>query len=368
MNVKKIILTILLLSPMLTFAEVTVHENKFSFSQAAEGDHFWARFYDWSAWVRTPEQEILQIRTNFVKEAYDLALPRVEAEPLEEEDFADVLGDVEGEALFEFYEGREEIDEDELGRESGLVTQIKVTLPIKRDLDIGSITVSKAAEIITSADNPHVHKKVSKDFVSRFLDPVHSGHQALENLGDGELYLALINTGSETYGCWKMNSLLVMKSEAGGVSSYDGDYRLYMINSIKELSADEILKLGDVLDANPVKVFEQKVIYSSSLIKAGVNHLAFYDGPDGARVTLNTVLVASGQVKRVIGSFLNGMNILNNVSDGINFENGVAVLNSDSVDLSGPGFLDSVTGSCQKGLGQGVGMYVYRLAKRIAED
>lgn len=363
---KKIILTILLL-PVVTFADVTIHENKFDLSQSVEGDHFWARFYDWSAWEKTSEQKTLILKPNFVKAAYDLALPRVDAEPLTPRDFIAVLGDTEGEALAEFYEDREEVDEDDLGRYSGMVTQIKVSLPVTRSMDVSNITTSDAAQIISNADKPHMHKKILKDFARRFLDPVHSGHKAIDDLGAGELYLTVINTGSEAYSCGAMNSLLVVKSEIEGISSYDGDFRMYAINAIKELSADEISKLGSVLDANPVRVFEQKVIYSSTLIKGAVNHLAFYNTPSGLRMTLNAVLVATGRVKSVAGAFLNGINISNSLFTGIDFKDGVAVLNSGSVDLSPPGMVAEYIDSCQRGLGQGVGKYVYRLAKRISE-
>lgn len=356
----KSIILMMFLFPMLVSAEVKIHENKFDVNTADGESHFWARFYDWSAWVKTPDQQEIGLTTNFVKEAYDNAHERIEAEELEIEDFEAVLKDDEAEALYEFYADREEVDEDDIGRYSGLVTQIKVSVPVNKNIDLNNMTLEEAAALIIQGDEPHLHTKVSGDFVRRFLDPVHSGHRSAVNLGSGQIYLSVINTGDDYYNCGTMNSALVWKSEAEGISSYDGDYRMYALNTVKELSAAEIAKVSSMVDPGAVKVFEQKMIYSSNLVKSGINYISFYNTAEGVKLVVHSVIVATSRVKEVSDIYLNGFSLKGAVSSNISYTDGMAILNDQNVKL-GSGFL-----SCTEGLGQGVGKYVYGLANKIA--
>lgn len=359
----KILILAIIAMPTFVFADVTIHTNNFNTSEQSTGEHFWTRLYDWEAWSSTSEQSEVGITPNPVKSAYDTGISRVDATRLSYDDFTKVFDEYEGEALGEFYEDRQEISEDKLGSYNGLVTHAKVSLPISRSVDISNISMAEMSELIIKADSPHFHKEVSANFVSRFLDPVHSGHADVQ--ATGIFYMSMINMSDDYYDCSKMNTSLAEKAERQGISSYDGDYRLYMINRVRELDQASISSLGSVIDSGAIRVFEQKIIYSSNLLKSGVNYFALYNTDNGPRLVMTSVLVATSQLKNYAALYLNGFSVgaavdQKLVGGGIAFSDGVAIVGSGDIDVSSA-FL-----SCKNGLGQGVAEYVYNLANRIA--
>lgn len=358
----KKILMALMIVPSLAFGNLTVHQDEFSLETASQGSHFWARLYDWSAWSETEKQKSLKLNTNFVKQAYDDGDDEVDTDGLDEDGLISLLGPVEGPALFDFYENREEVDPEDIGKASGLTTAIKVAVDLPDDFDIEGADLNKIYDMISMADQPHIHTEVNKDFVHNFVDPLHSAHKAVDQLKNGRIVLSTVNTGSEYYACPSMNTVLKFKGEIEGVSTYDGDFRAYIINTVTELDVNKDLSGKTLIEGTPSRVFEQKIIYSSTLIKSGVNYLAFYNQPNGKKkMVLNAIIVSTDKVKEVPGNFVNGVGITNDIFSGIKFKNGEAVLNAKNVDLS------PLRGNCSKGLAQGVGRYVLNLANSMVK-
>lgn len=359
----KILITTMLTIPVLSYAGTTIHQNKFSIQQAAEGEHFWARIYDWKAWAQTPEQKKLKLSTNFVKKAFDEKHPRIEENKLSEGDLVNLLGADEGEALYDFYANRKEVDPEYIKTISGATTAMKVAVDLPADFDIQNLKLEDIYSLISKGDNPHIHQEVSKSFAASFIDPVHAGQKETRDLNEGMIVLSILNMGEDYYNCARLNDPLVLKGEIEGVSDFDGNFRVYMLNTVKEVPVDANLGKVSLVEGKPLRVFEQKVVYSSTLLKSGVNHLAFYSLPNGKKkMVLNAVLVSTDQVLSAPGTYVNGVSLGNLVLGGsVELKNGTAVLNSKNVDLS------PLSGSCSKGLAQGVGRYVFGLAKGIAQ-
>jgi len=357
---KKIFLALVVL-PSFAFAEVTIHENEFLLESASQGSHFWARLYDWKAWAKTDKQKSLNLTTNFVKKAYDDGDDEIDADGLDEDSLVSLLGPVEGPALYDFYDNREEVYPEDIGAPSGLTTAIKVAVDLPDNFNIENVDLDLIYNLIAKADKPHILTEVTKDFVHNFVDPLHSSHKLVNGLENSKIVLSTINTGSDYYSCLTMNTALKFKGELEGVSTYDGDFRAYVINSITELDVETEISRNALIEGKPEKVYEQKIIYSSTLIKSGVNYLSFYNLSGGKKkMVLNSIIVSTDKVKEVPGNFVNGMALRNAVGSGIKFNEGVAVLNSNNVALS------KLSGNCSKGLAQGMGRYALELANSIA--
>jgi len=365
----KIYIFTVLLVPYFAFAKVTVHQDEFKLTQTAKGSHFWARLYDWKAWAKTEKQRSLKLRTNFIKEAYDNGDSEYDTEGVDEDDMIALLGPVEGAALYEFYEEREEsyedspIDPEDIGGPSGLVTAIKVAVDLPDSFDVQNLDLDLMYKIIAQADRPHMHTEVSKDFVHNFVDSLHSAHSEVENLRNGKIALSIVNTGPDYYNCSLLNTALKFEGGLRGITTYDESFRTYLLNTVEELNLRSNFSGKSLIEGKPLRLFKQKVIYSSNLIKSGVNFLAFYENSEGRKqLVLNSVVVVTGQVKKMPENFVNGVSLIGEVFSGIQFENDLALLNSKNVDLS------PLKGSCSKGLGQGMGRYVLGLAHSIVRS
>gem|GEM_PF-2688114 len=358
----------LLLIPTLASANVTIHQEEFKINDVAQGSHFWARIYDWSAWSKTEKQKSLNLHTNSVKKAYDEGDAEYEAPELDEDSVESLLGDVEGPALYEFYDNRNsEAEEDpldpaDIGGPSGLVTAAKVAVDLPKGFDVDGLNVTKISNFMKKADQPHIATEVTKDFVHSFVDPLHSAHKELDALKDSKINISILNAGYDYYQCSNFNNLLKINGAVNGVATYDGDFRIYLINTISELNPGAEYPGKHLIEGKPVKVFKQEIIYSSSLIKSGETFLSFYKNTDGSfKLVMNSVIVASSQLKKFPGKFTNGTRLIAEAFSGISFENGVAVLNSKNLDLS------TATGKCSQGLSKGMGRYALGLAESIAK-
>ena len=366
-EMKKILMA-LMVFPTLAFGSVQIHQDEFSLNSASEGSHFWARLYDWSAWAKTEKQKSLKLHTNFVKQAYENGEEEVDVDGPDEDALVSMLGPIEGPALYDFYAIREEIREDEpldpedIGAPSGLTTVIKVAVDLPESFDIESTDTDSMQKLISRADEPHMHTEVSADFVNNFVDPLHSARGAVDNLTNGKIVLSTVNIGSDYYSCPTMNTALKLKGGLEGLSTYDGDFRVYVINTVKEIGLDSAYPGKALIEGSPEKVFEQKIIYSSTLIKSGVNYLALYKMPNGKKkMVVNSVTVSTTKVKEVVGNYVNGIGVSNLAFSGIKFKDGQAILSSNNLDL------EPLRGNCSKGLAQGMGRYVLGMADSIAK-
>jgi len=364
---KKTIIALLLV-PTLAAADVTIHENEFKIDDVAKGSHFWARIYNWSAWANTAKQNSLNLHTNSVKKAYDDGDAEYSAPELEETDLETLLGDVEGPALYEFYENRifaaedDPLDPADIGGPSGLVTTAKVAVDLPQSFDVDGLNVARISDLMKKADQPHISSEVSKEFVHSFVDPLHSAHKEIDALKDSKINISILNAGRDYYQCSNFNNLLKLNGVANGITTYDGDFRIYLINTVTELDAAGEYPGKHLIEGSPLKVFKQEIIYSSSLIKSGETFLSFYKNADGGlKLVMNSVVVASSQLEKAPGKFTNGTRLIAEAFSGIKFENGEAVLNSKNLDLS------PATGNCSKGLSKGMGRYALGLAQSIAK-
>jgi hypothetical protein len=365
---KKILIAMMVL-PSLAFGSVEIHQDEFSLDSATDGSHFWARLYDWNAWDKTDKQKNLKLHTNFVQQAYENGEEEVEIEGPDEDELVTLLGPVEGPALYDFYAIREEIREDEpldpedIGAASGLTTVMKVAVDLPDDFDISATNIDIIYKLIAKADQPHIHTEVSKDFVNDFVDPLHSARSTIAKMDAGKIVLSSVNLGFDYYACPSMNTALKFKGGLEGLSTYDGDFRVYLINTLTQVDLSKPYSGQALIEGSPVKVFQQKVIYSSTLIKSGVNFLAFYEMPNGRKkMVLNSVIVSTSKVKEVIGNFVNGISVANIAFSGIKFKDGQAVLSANNTDLS------PLDGNCSKGLAQGMARYAMGLADSIVKS
>jgi len=355
-------LLVLIVLPSLAFGQVTVHKDEFKIDEASNGVHFWGRLYDWNAWAKTDKHRHTNLSTNFVKQAFDADQEEYEGQGLDEDQVLSQLGSVEGAALYDFYDNREEVDPEDIGRPSGLVTVMKAYVDLPESLNLETLSLEVVHKLISKADKPHLHTEVSGDFVREFVDPLHSAHAAVAEAQAGKFVLSTVNTGSDYYSCPSMNAALTFKGELEGISSYDGNFRAYLINSLRLVDHKKKNQGKGIVEGEPVKVFEQKVIYSSTLIKSGVNYLAFYSLPNGrSKMAVYSFVVSTSKVKEIPGNFVNGINLTNDIFSGIKFEGGQAVLDQSNLDLS------PLSGNCSNGLAQGLGRYVLNLAESISK-
>lgn len=349
----------MLLAPMLSYGSVEIHEDKFSLLEVDMAkDHFWSRLYDWKAWAETNLGKEVALSPNYVALAYEQDMEAYEGE-VSEGALYSALGDYEGDAALDFLEYRAEIDSDSVGGYSGLVTVAKTAMSLPDNVDLDALSADLLTDKFIKADDAHINRRIDAATAHGFIDPVHAGHKYIDEVGDSNIFMTVMNMASEYYNCSSLNTLLVWKSEAEGVSSYDGNFRLYTISTVRELNPEEIAAKSALIEGAPVKVFVQNIIYSSSVMKSGLNYVAFYDNGENKAMSLTSVMISTSKVKELPGKFINGISDGSLVFSGINFEDGVAKLNSRNVDL------EPTSGKCSKGLGQGVAKYAYGLARRL---
>jgi hypothetical protein len=224
-------------------------------------------------------------------------------------------------------------------------------------------------EIVSKADAPHLYQAVSSDFAARFLPPVHMGQEEVKS--GGLFSLSMVNMNEEYYACPDMNNKLGSFSEHENIAvDEDGDFRMYMINKFNELDESAVASLGSLIDKGAVKVFEQKIIFSSVLVKAGVNYYALYNTDDGPRLVMTSVLMGTPYIDRFTKLYMNGfaagsikgpvVNVARLGAGDFTLVEGFAAASQGSISFVSP---DT---DCKSGLGQGVVKYAYNLAKRIA--
>lgn len=350
----------------------TVHEEVFTDVAAGSGTQFWVRAYNWSAWNGTDAQSVLRLSSNPIKKAYQIFGPAAEdmdyIDRLSYEDFEAIFPNNEDEvdALDEFYEDSGEIEMDDVinSASRGLVVSSKMQIDLPRDYSIDAVSLDQVASAVKTSDAPHIYKEVDATWAHKFLDPVHFGHQEIQKHPNAKIFFTVINTSDEYYRCSSLNSALVFYSEGASLSVFGGAYRSYLINLIDEVPSKDFSKYSDLVEGKPSKIFIQKIVYASNLLKSGVNLIAFYDEGGQKKMITYSALVATDKVlklNKVLSTFINGMN---GSGDVAMTDAGVGYLNSSNLSLRPY----SEGESCEVGLGVGVASYIYNLGLRVVDQ
>lgn len=388
--------------------DVTVHPSaKFSGVPAGSGTQFGARIFSWAGWAYRPQsgfgrslveerpadpiQDQLNLTSNPVFRAYEMGGKRYDLERLTEDDFYKVFGDdvYEADGAFEFYENREEIipDEDIKLREKGAVFSSRTQIDLSDTFDAKSLNLEKVAQYVVRADSMHSHMKVDHKWAHQFMDPVHYGHHELEKHPNGQAYFSVINTGTEQYNCEEADEWLVYQAELQEISMYDESYRAYTIYVLDEVT--DIEGYSSVVEAGAERVFVQKIIYSSNLLKTGINVISFYTNPETKKkkMIVASVLMSTDQVlgikhKRlgnarrgsgVLEQFVNGYtpgdyvigDIWEFLTGDIDFDETQqhAKLNAENMLIR----VENPTNECESGLFLGIGSYIYNLGLKMSQ-
>jgi hypothetical protein len=235
-----------------------------------------------------------------------------------------------------------------------LVLNAKVTVSLKDDFNVDGLNIDSLAKRAIEADSPHLYSKVDRVKATNLLDEMHLGHKQIDEHPNSEIYVSMFNFAPQYYQCRPLHSAL--KLQSGRVFSH---FRVFNVNLFKELSTSEISSKS-VIEGKPERVFEQKLIKSTDILKSAVSYIAFYNDEGGKKLVVYTAVVSTSKVEKALAYFINGFG---DSPDGhvLFGKEGYASLTSENLSLK------SYENNCSKGLATGVGRYVYRLAKKIVQ-
>lgn len=269
-------------------------------------------------------------------------------------------------------------------RHQGAVFVTKIQQDLDQGIDLTAVELKDMLAYVHEADYPHLHYPVSHEWAHRFIDPVSFGHYKLQRRPNARAYLSVINTGEDFYDCNDLNSgvqkLLTAKETANaflgrrsGVYMHDDEaYRTHVVSLIDELAPSEFKNFDRLIEVSegltPVKVFIQRVIFSSNLLQSGLSIMAFYeDSVSGKKKMITaTVVVMDDNVLR--------SEALPMVINGVNDESETDLVTWDKKVLVGQLVTDQLTlrrnddeRECGVGLGLGLPSYSYDMSLKLGD-
>lgn len=363
---KVFILAMALLFSAQSFASVVVHQDVFSLEDTKmESESFYGRLYKWSAWKKTEASKAFDVSPNPIKQAYEADMQEENYVELTENQFEGVFSGDKTEVLMDYYFDTDPIEKDAfcfMGEDcynpyGEIVFNAKVAISLESGFSIKDLNLKSLTARASAADSPHMYTKISKSFAKGFMNPVHLGQEQISSHPNDEIYMSLLDFGGEYYQCTRLNKALNINAN-GILEGLFNPYRVYNINIFKELSSEDISK-NPIIEGAPLRVFEQRIVSSTDLIKSAVTYMAFYEQGDGSKkMVVYSAVVSTSKVGGLVDMYVNGLDGEAPSSILFNSEK-FALLNAQNLDLR------AISGNCSKGLGPGVGRYVYGLAKKF---
>jgi len=345
---------------------VTVHKEKFQNLPAGSGEHFYGRLMDWKLWSQSPEQKVIQMPYNYVALATEDSGPSsLSGSGFNDLKFLNIKEEDSAEEIDEFinYYNERDMEYPEYYRTpGGAVFDSKVQIDLPDDFDINAVNLNNISEVILKADHPHMHSPVSRGWVSNFLPNFHAAHDIVKIDDDAKYSLIVVNTGRKYYRCEFLDTALLAQSAGLGLAAF-GSYRQYMVNRLTALDPTSVDVR--VLETGAEKVFQQQIIYSSNLIKAGESLIGFYKNAETGKkklVITNSIVMTSKVLSIFTDKFVNGFTANNTESVKMNEAKTLGKLTQENTDIR-----PSNSEACGEGLGLGVASYIYNLATKVVK-
>ncbi len=300
-------------------AEVVQHSQEFALDQVDDGKvHYWGKMMSWNKWVESGHQNLVSIDKNPIYTTILNGENEFEVNPPNLVETQTVLGDQIGQNFYDSISSREELDRAEVQEKSAVIYKSKIGVKIPVSIDKARIDISTLVDIFSKADSPHVHTSVSKDFAHSILEPLHSSHRVIDGIDENaELIFSTIRF--EDYGCDPFMNMLAAKAEAQDenierIIREDGRevpvFRTYSLSVLRRLPQSERNSLESIFGRVPDEVYAQELLYSSSILRDGVNYWGLFSEDDGTTTLVNySAMAFTTKVSSVYKAFLDGITV-----------------------------------------------------------